>query len=79
MGESKIPFKTNLDQKIGPLKKRLKNRPGDVRKPVKATEVDVAREKAERIKWVVRWVLILPVSVLLLLWMLLLFIDLFTT
>ncbi|MCW8925492.1 MAG: hypothetical protein OQJ84_04480 [Xanthomonadales bacterium] len=79
MGESKVPFKTNVDQKIGPFKRLKRNRAADSRKPIKATKVDDAKEKSNRIKWVLRWVLILPLSVYAFVWLVLLLIDLFKT
>ena len=77
MGESKIPFRTNLDQKVGPFKKRTEGSKTGFSKPIKATRVDDAKEKTNRIRWVLKWVVFLPLSVYALLWLLLLLIDLF--
>ena len=77
MGESKTPFKTNVDQKLGPFKASKKSRKTGFWKPIRATEVDVAKEKTDRIKWLLKWVLFLPLSAYALLWLLVLLVDLF--
>ena len=77
MGKSKTPFKTNLDQKVGPFKKRRENSKTGFSKPIKATRVDDAKEKSNRTKWILKWVVLLPLSVYALLWLSLLLLDLF--
>lgn len=77
MGESKTPFKTNIDQKVGPVKARRKIRKTGLGKPIKAVKVDEAQQKSKRLKWVLKWVLFLPVSAYALVWLLVMGVDLF--
>lgn len=78
MAESKTPFKTNLDQKLGPFKKRRWGTRTPLTKPVKsATKVDPAKEKSNRFRWILKWILILPLSIYALVWLWLIVFDLF--
>ena len=78
MTESKTPFKTNVDQKIGPFKKRRPGSRTSLTKPVKrATKVDPTKEKSQRFKWILKWILLLPLSIYALVWLLLVVFDLF--
>ena len=77
MGESKTPFKTNQDQIVGKTKTGKIRKITKFWKPIKTTKVDIAEEKAHRIKWVLKWVLFLPLSAYALMWLLVLFFDLF--
>jgi hypothetical protein len=79
MGESSIPFKTNVNQKIAPFRKRRARPSSTASRPIKATKVDPAKEKTRRIKWVVKWVWILPMGAYVLVWLLLILFDLFNT
>lgn len=86
MVKSKIPFKTNVNQssvsdKDGRRRKTrlsesyLASKP----KPLKVKKVNIAKEKTHRIKWVLKWILLLPLSVYVLVWSLLLLVDLFNS
>jgi hypothetical protein len=78
MAESKTPFKTNLDQKLGPFKKRRRVTGTPLTKPVKrAAKVDPAKEKSNRFRWILKWILILPLSIYALVWLWLIVFDLF--
>jgi hypothetical protein len=84
MAESKIPFKTNLNQTIDTVesrriqsKKRITRFLAEKRRRVRATEVNIPQERTDRIKWMLKWVLILPLSVYVLMWVLVILIDLF--
>lgn len=79
MGESKIPFKTNVDQPVGTASarrflstKRLTGLWRVKRKPLRVTKVDDTQKKILRIKWTLKWMVLLPLSVLTLLWLLVL-------
>jgi Flp pilus assembly protein TadB len=45
-------------------------------RPFRATRVDEAAEKAQRIKWFLKWLLFLPLSVYVVIWFLLLMYEL---
>lgn len=84
MAESKIPFKTNLNQPIGTVesrriqaKKRITRLLAKKRRRVHATRVNIPQERTDRIRWMLKWVLILPLSVYVLMWVLVILIDLF--
>ena len=77
MGNSKIPFKTNVDQKIGPFKRSKRASKSGLGKPIRATRVDIEKEKSNRIKWLLMWVLLLPLSIYAFSWVVLVAIDLF--
>ena len=84
MGKSKIPFKTNLNQ-IVVLDKAGRARRADLAarfrsskpKPIRAAKVDVDKEKRNLIRWVLKWVLLLPLSAYVLMWLLVLLVDFF--
>lgn len=86
MGKSKIPFKTNVNQIVA-LDKAGRARRADLAarflsskpKPIKATKVDVDQEKRHSIRWVLKWILLLPLSALVLMWFLVFLVDLFKT
>lgn len=89
MSESKLPFKTNLEQPLvkgrgqatpakGDGKKRSKSW-GEPRKKIKGTQVDTRREKVERIKWLAKWIVIIPGCIYALSWVFLIFSDLFSS
>jgi hypothetical protein len=46
-------------------------------KPIKAEMVDLVKEKKQRLTWFMKWVVILPLSALVLMWLVVIFIDLF--
>ena len=84
MAESKIPFKTNLNQPIGTAesrrvqsKRRIARILAEKRRRVRATRVNIPQEKTDRIKWMLKWVLILPLSAYVLMWVVVILIDLF--
>ncbi len=82
MGDSKIPFKTNTDQfKTGQFrrKSRLSGYLSGKRKPLKTTKVDLAEEKENRVIWMLKWVLLLPLGIYALVWLLVVVIDLFSS
>ncbi len=87
MPESKLPFKTNAGQ---PLKKdqgqaapgarssKARSRLwGAPRQKIRGTKVDSRQERVERIKWIAKWVIIIPCSIYALSWVFLIFADLF--
>jgi hypothetical protein len=86
MSESKLPFKTNAGQ---PIKKgQGKPARGDKsrskmwaapRQKISGTKVDARRERVERIKWIAKWVIIIPCSIYALSWAFLIFSDLFNS
>jgi hypothetical protein len=78
MAAGKTPFKTNVDQKLGPLKKRRQGSGSSLTRTVKrAAKVDPAKEKYNRFKWILKWILILPLSIYALVWLSLIVFDLF--
>ena len=79
---SKTPFKTNTNQPVsGRFRKagRLSHYLSGKRKRIRATEVDPAQERNHRIFWILKWVLLLPLSVYTLFWLLVIIKDLFQT
>lgn len=92
MASSKIPFKTNLKPSVGKATglrttragrsrkvKRATGLSSSGRKRLKVTKVNVKLERARKIKWVVKWVLIIPLSIYAFAWLVVLLIDLFAT
>ncbi|MGD8383773.1 MAG: hypothetical protein PVF89_00055 [Lysobacterales bacterium] len=84
MSESKLPFKTNAGQPIGKGQakaarggKRRSKMWGTPRQKISGTKVDARRERVERIKWIAKWVVIIPCSIYALSWAFLIFSDLF--
>lgn len=86
MEKSKIPFKTNVNQSLVQDKagRRRKTKLSESYlasepKPLKVKKVNIAKEKTHRIIWLLKWILLLPLSVYVLTWSLLLLVDLFNT
>jgi len=82
MGENKTPFKTNINQSVTakPRKEsRLSGYLSGQPKPLKTTKVDLDKEKNHRIVWIMKWVLLLPLSVYALFWLLVYIFDFFNT
>ena len=77
MSEGGISFKTNVNQKITPFGKRRTRSRTTASRPIKATKVDPAKEKSHRFKWILKWILILPLSIYALVWLSLIVFDLF--
>jgi len=91
MGKSRVPFKTNVNRPEGksasgplgqPVKPRKTNdgywlRPQD--RPIKAYLVNQEKERKKLTKWLLIWVVGIPIGVLALVWLFILVIDLFTT
>jgi hypothetical protein len=84
MAESKIPFKTNVNQPIGTAesrriqkKRRIARRLAEKQRQINATKVNIPQEKTRRIKWTLKWVLFLPLGFCALMWILVILIDLF--
>ena len=81
MSRRKVPFKTNVDQPIDIDKagrtKRKRSFLSLKRKPIKASVVDPVQERTQRTKWTLKWAVLLPLSVFLLMWLVLLLLDLF--
>jgi hypothetical protein len=84
MAESKIPFKTNLNQPIGTVEsrriqkeRRIARLLAEKQRQINATRVNIPREKTRRVKWTLKWVLFLPLGVCVLMWVLVILIDLF--
>ena len=82
MGENKTPFKTNINQSVT-AKPRKENRLSGYLsgkpKPLKTTKVDLDKEKTHRIVWIMKLVLLLPLSVYALFWLLVYIFDFFNT
>ena len=82
MGNNKTPYKTNFkrSEKAATSKPVRKTKRGNNAKPraIRATRVDESAEKAQRIKWFLKWVLFLPLSIYAVMWLLLLMFDLFS-
>jgi hypothetical protein len=86
MVRKKVPFKTNVDQSIV-LDKAAQSRRTRLNariqaaqpKPIRAQRVNPGWEKKQRIYWVLKWILFLPLSLYALSWFLLLLVDFFTT
>lgn len=90
MGKSSVPFKTNVNRPIRKsdedalarlAKARKANegywvRPQD--RPMKVRLVDDKKERKELSKWVVIWVVVVPLGFMAMLWLILLFADMFT-
>lgn len=86
MPESKLPFKTNAGQPIRKRREKAardgKDRSkmwGTPRQKIRGTKVDARRERVERIKWIAKWVVIIPCSIYALSWVFLIFSDLFSS
>jgi hypothetical protein len=47
------------------------------RKTIRAVKVDAAKEKKRRMIWILKWVVILPLSAIVLMWLGVILIDLF--
>jgi hypothetical protein len=84
MGESRVTFKTGSQrvQRRGMRSStRPKSRIGDYLrgKPraIKAVKVDEARQRNQRLIWAMKWVLILPLSAYIFVWLLLMLVDFF--
>lgn len=81
MARSKTRFKTNVDQPIVSGKRRrvqrnesyLAGKP----EPINAGELDPSVERVSRLKWILKWVIGLPLAVYLALWFMLSMFDLF--
>lgn len=89
MGKRKIPFKTNLDQPVGKVPDTPSKRPPHthstkggiwIRKknrPIRAKVVNKKKERAVLLKWILKWVIAIPVSAYALVWLFILMRDLF--
>lgn len=82
MSQNKTPFKTNTNQSIAAkprgeshLSGYLSGKP----KKLKTTEVDLDKERSHRLIWVLKWVLVLPLSFYLFSWLLIYIFDFFNT
>ena len=82
MGNNKTPYKTNFERsgKTATSKQVRKTKRRNIAKPwaIRATRVDESAEKVQRIKWFLKWVLLLPLSVYAVIWLALLMFDLFS-
>ena len=84
MAKSKTPFKTNINQVVV-LDKAGRARRADLAarflsskpKPIGAAKVDLDKEKRNLKRWVLKWVVLLPLSAYVLMWLLVLLIDFF--
>lgn len=82
MGESKTPFKTNTNQSLTAKPRRKSRLSGYLSgkpKPLKTTEVDLDKEKNHRRFWILKWVLLIPLSGYALFWMMVIIFDFFNT
>lgn len=84
MAESKIPFKTNLNQPIGTAeskriqeKRRSARRLDAKRRQTHTTKVNDPQERVRRIKWTLKWILLFPLGLFVLMWVLVILVELF--
>jgi len=81
MAKRRTIFKTNVDQPIVIRKssrvKSNKDYMADESKSIRASVFNEPEERAKRLKWILKWIVALPVGTYLLLWFLLSMFDLF--
>jgi hypothetical protein len=91
MGKSKIPFKTNIDQSIPrPAARPTRTAAQDditnggiwIRtkktRRISPVVVNLKKERSQLIEWILIWVVAIPLSAYILVWLLIVMIDLFT-
>jgi hypothetical protein len=84
MGEAKVTFKTNSHQVPGSnarLPRMRKSRISDYLRArpraINPTRVNEAKQRIQRIFWAMKWILILPLSAYILVWLMLILADFF--
>ncbi len=89
MGKRKIPFKTNLDQPVGKASDAPPKRPlhthstkGGIwiqrkTRPIRAKVFNAKKERAILLRWILKWVIAIPLSAYAIVWLLILMRDLF--
>jgi hypothetical protein len=91
MGKSRVPFKTNVNRLGSKPDADTLGKPAQSGKtnegywlrrqdrPIKAYLVNKEKEKKKLTKWILLWVVGIPLGVLALVWLFILIFDLFTT
>jgi hypothetical protein len=91
MGKSRVPFKTNVNRSSRVPTAKPSGGPANVRntndgywlsprsRPIKAYLVDEKKERKKLSKWILIWTTGIPLSFMAMLWLVLLFTDLFTS
>ena len=91
MGKSPIPFKTNVKRPAGKPDPNALKRPAQggmantgywlrrQDRPIKAYLVNPEKERRKLAKWILTWVVAIPLSFMAVMWLILLIIDLFNT
>jgi len=91
MGKSSIPFKTNVNRPIRKPAADSLNRPAQSEitntsywlrrqdRPIKAYLVNPKKERNKLAKWILIWVVAIPLGFMAMMWLVLLIIDMFNT
>lgn len=89
MGKRKTPFKTNLDQPVGKAPDEPSNGPlhthstkGGIwirskNRPIRAKVVNKKKERVVLFRWILKWVIAIPLSAYAAVWLFILMRDLF--
>lgn len=86
MNKSRVPFKTNVNQRIPKAAVNPSNKPAQSGywlrsqdRPIRARVVNQRKERKQLAEWILVWVTAIPVGLIVTVWMGLLVFDMFTT